>query len=130
MPLYRHECQECTNEFDVMCSIDDRKKSHECEFCGAVNSKNLITGCNFNLPGDEWVSKNLRVQKQMEGRRVKAKEKAGEQAREQPGMTLAPNVEGERTESWADAQQLARDKGKDPNSYTQMVARERKQKSA
>lgn len=130
MPMYRHECQECTNEFDVMCSIDQREDSHECEFCGAVNSKKVFTGCNFILPGDDWASKNNRIQKQMAERRAKLKKKSAEQAREQPGMTLAPNVDGERTESWSDAQKLARDKGKNVDSYTQMVKRERKQKSA
>ena len=45
--------------------------------------------------------------------------------RDGPGITLAPNVSGERVESWADAQKLAASKGKDTSSYESLVRKER-----
>lgn len=130
MPLYSHECQECQNTFEVWCKIDERNDPSECPECEAVNSKPVITRINFITPGDGWASKNNRVQGQMRKKNERLREKGRERAREQPVATLAPNVDGERTESWSDAQKLARDKGKRTDTYDAMVRKEQKAKTA
>jgi putative FmdB family regulatory protein len=130
MPLYSHECQECQHVFDVWAKMDERNDPSECPECGAVNSKPVITKINFITPGDGWASKNNRIKGQMRKKSERLREKSRERSREQPVATLAPNVDGERTESWADAQKLAKDKGKNTDSYAPMVAKEQKAKSA
>lgn len=129
MPLYSHECQECEHRFDVWCKMDERNEPAECPECKAVDSKPVITQINFITPGDGWASKNNRIQSQMRKKNERLREKGRERSREQPVATLAPNVDGVRTESWSDAQKLARDKGKDTSTYAPMVAKE-KAKSA
>ena len=130
MPLYAHECQECQHVFDVWCKMDERNDPNECPECDTVDSKPIITRINFITPGDGWASKNNRIQGQMRKKTERLRQSSREQAREQPVATLAPNVDGERTESWSDAQALARDKGKNVESYSPMVAKEKKAKSA
>lgn len=130
MPTYVHECQACTNEFEVFCKIDDREKPAECEFCGAIDSKIIIKAVGLNFPGDDWTTKNLRIQRQMREKNKQLKTMGHQRKREQPVATLAPNVDGERTTSWSDAQKLAHDKGKDTSTYDKKVKEERKAKSA
>jgi putative FmdB family regulatory protein len=124
MPIYTHECQECTNHFDVFCKMDERNDSHECEFCGAKNSKIVLQAPGFILKGDDWPGKNHKISGQMRKRREKLKKKADAKHREAPVATLVPNVGGERVDSWDDAQKLARDKGKNADSYAPMVRKE------
>jgi hypothetical protein len=57
-------------------------------------------------------------------RRLEAKQE--ERRRDAPGVKLAPNVGGERVDSWADAQKLAKSQGKDAGSYDKLVATEKK----
>jgi hypothetical protein len=46
--------------------------------------------------------------------------------RERPSpVTLAPNVGGEQTDTWAEAQKLAASKGKDTTSYEPLVTKEK-----
>ena len=130
MPIYTHECNACTNQFTVFCKMDERNEPAECEFCGHTDSKLVISGCNFILTGDSWPGKNNRIQGQMKKRREQLKKKSDEQAREAPVATLVPNVDGERTESWSDAQKLARDKGKESSTYDAVVRKEQKAKTA
>lgn len=130
MPLYSHECHGCQHVFDVWAKIDERNESSECPECKTVDSNPVITRVSFITPGDGWASKNNRIQGQMRKRRERLQQKSRERAKEQPVATLAPNVNGEQTESWADAQKLARDKGKNADSYAPMVVKEQKAKTA
>ena len=130
MPIYTHKCLECNAEFDIACRISERKDPHECESCGAENSVLVIKPCGINFPGDDWTTKNLRVQRQMRRKNEKLQKTSADRAAEQPVASLVPNVEGEQTGSWEDAQKLAKDKGKNTSSYDPMVQNERKVKSA
>jgi len=55
-------------------------------------------------------------------RKLKAKEE--QMKRDAPGMRLAPNVEGERVDTWSEAKRLAESKGKDGSSYDPMIKKE------
>ncbi len=49
---------------------------------------------------------------------------SNEMKRDAPAVTLAPNVDGERVDSWSDAQKLAKSKGKNADSYNALVQKE------
>lgn len=127
MPIYSYRCDTCETEFDRMLPMSQHADPQECEECGNTARK-IIVPVNFNLPGDDWASKNGRIQKQMRERRDRLAGKEREMKREAPGVRLAPNVEGERVGSWAEAQRLAASKGKDTASYEPLVRKENEAK--
>ena len=126
MPTYEYECTgaACEYPFEVRLSLSEYNAPQHCPLCGAPGRK-LISPPNFVLKGDDWPGKNLKIRGQMEekNRRLQAKQEV--MRREAPGMTLAPNVAGERVDSWADAQKLARDKGLSTASYEAKIKEER-----
>lgn len=116
---------DCNQPFSEIAKIDDREKPQECPVCKGKNSEFRISSVGLVFPGDGWATKNGRVATQMRAKR-QSLTKTSDQIREQPGMTLAPNVGGERVESWSDAKKLARDLGKNTSSYNTMVSKEKK----
>ena len=52
-------------------------------------------------------------------------QKQNEKKRMMP--TLAPNVDGERVESWTEAKKLAQSKGKETTSYDAHIRKEKSQ---
>jgi putative FmdB family regulatory protein len=121
MPIYAFECLKCQHEFEVTLPLAEYDTPQECPQC-QNETRRVLSPVNFVLKGDSWPGKALRVKGQMEAknRRLDAKSKA-----RTAGMTLAPNVEGERVDSWAEAKKLAASKGKDTTTYEPMVDRER-----
>ena len=126
MPTYSYECPEC-GEFEARASMSDYNLPQTCPDCGA-SGKRIIGQAvpSFILKGDDWVGKNLRIKGQMADRRQRLGKREDEMRREAPGMTLAPNVDGERVSSWSDAQKLAASKGKNTESYTAKIREEKK----
>jgi putative FmdB family regulatory protein len=122
MPLYDYRCDKCHTKFEKMVFLADLDKLVSCE-CG-YTAQRQISAVNFNLPGNDFPGKNNRIKQQMAVKNAKLNAKQDVMKREAPGMTLAPNVGGERVDSWADAQRLAKDKGKDTASYAPLVAKE------
>ena len=127
MPVYEYTCNACEHEFEVTKRITEYQTPEACPECEGEGRRVIRTPVNFNLPGDGWASKNGRIAKQMARKNQRLKRLTEEQKREQPAVTLSPNVDGERTESWADAQKLAASKGKDASSYDGMVKKEQTQ---
>ena len=103
--------------------MDDRETPQKCPKCEGMNTEFRITAVGLNFPGDSFATKNGRIAAQMRERRQRLSVKTREQIREQPGMTLAPNVGGERVESWSEAKKLAKDQGKDTSSYNSMISK-------
>jgi len=116
MPIYTFQCSACDNEFEELLSVAEGEEPQECPKCKGEAHK-IIAGCNFNLPGDGWASKNGRIAGQMRDKNKKLAAKEEEQKRGGLVPTLVPNVGGERTDSWSDAAKLAKDKGKDTTAY-------------
>jgi len=125
MPFYEFDCLDCQHLFTKRLSVDDRNSDQECPFCGEENTKRIINAVGFVLKGDGWPGKNIRIQGQMAEKNRRLSEKEKEQKYDAPKYELAPNVGGERTETWEDAQKLAKDKGKDTTSYDQQIRKER-----
>ena len=123
MPVYEFQCPECGETFDRTLRLANRNDPQECK-CGAQASKQ-ISAVGFILKGGGWPGKAMKVNRQMATRQNKLAKRFDAKKREEPGMTLVPNVNGEQTESWSDAKKLAADKGKDTSSYDKMVRKEK-----
>lgn len=125
MPNYDFSCPQCEVVFERRLSISGSDDPQTCDTCGSTVKK-LISLPNFILKGDDWVGKNLRIKSQMAERNRKASIRQEQLKREAPGVRLAPNVEGERVDSWSEAKKLAASKGKDTTSYDAKIREEKK----
>lgn len=123
MPTYEYQCSTCSEVFECRLSVADSDTPQSCA-CGGPGTK-LISLPSFILKGDGWVGKNLRIEGQMRKKNERLDARQNELRREAPVATLVPNVAGERTESWSEAQSLAASRGKDASTYTPMVAAEK-----
>lgn len=122
MPRYAFACVSttCRHEFDKVLSFGEHNHPQACPVCQGETHRAMTTP-NFVLQGDGWPGKNIRIQGQMtqKNRRLDAK------SRDLPvGQRLVPNVDGEETESWAEAKKLAASKGKETSSYDRQVRQE------
>jgi len=121
MPTFAFKCQKCGHCFDTVLSFADRNVTQTCTQCQGTTEK-LVTQIDFVLKGDGWAGKSLKIRDQMSRKNVRL---AGKEKDRPAGMTLAPNVEGERVDSWAEAKKLAASKGKNTDSYDPLVRQER-----
>lgn len=124
MPTYAYRCTECEEEFTRMLSLSEYNDPQTCPNCQHRPAQKLITPVGVIFKGDGWVDKNLRIRKQMAKKNERLDKISAERKRDAPGMKLAPNVEGERVESWSDAAKLAGEKGKDTSGYESMARKE------
>lgn len=123
MPFYAYHCEPCDLDFDRMLSMSRYDEPQTCETCGTV-AKKVITPVGVIFKGDDWSSKNGRVARQMADKANRQGKRQEERKREGAGVALAPNVNGERVGSWAEAQSLAKSLGKDTTSYEPKIAAE------
>jgi len=130
MPVYEFKCQneECASDFEVVLKLSAYDTPQVCPECGCEKTQRKISNVGFILQGPGWPSKADRVNKQMLARREKVGRRENQLRNEAPGVALVPNVDGERTDSWSEAQKLAKDKGKDTKSYTPMIEKEKAKK--
>jgi len=111
MPFYSFKCPECEFEFDKLYKMSNSDSIPECPNCNHDETVKIVTGCNFNLPGDDWASKNGRIKKQMTEKNKNLTQKQKE--RWDGKVKLVPNVDGERVDNWSEAKKLAASKKKD-----------------
>ncbi len=124
MPTYAYQCQACQVRFERTLAMSAHSQPQSCE-CGAGPAQRVVGSPEFVLKGDMWLGKNMKINQQMRSRRKRLGVKENEQLRDAPPMTLAPNVDGQRVGSWAEAKKLAASKGKNTTSYNQYVKKER-----
>lgn len=117
MPIYEYTCLACEETFDKMSTVKDRDVPQPCPTCGKAESERKTSVSNFNLSGDGWAGKNAKIANQMAAKNQRLKKRQDERTREGPGYRLAPNVDGERVDSWSEASKLAKSKGKDTTVY-------------
>ena len=126
---YEYHCSSCETEYVCSVSMDDYAKEQPCPQCGTGNKKVFKPCTNHVFRGDGWSTKNERVKRQMRDKNKKLDSRSYEMKREtKVGGRLAPNVDGERVDSWSEAQSLAKSKGKETTSYNELVAKEKKGK--
>lgn len=126
MPTYEYQCDSCEHEFEKMLSMSRFDEPQQCPECGEGPARKLVSaGVGVIFKGDGWTSKNDRISTQMAKKRRGLEKKANEQKQE-AGIKLVPNVEGEQTSTWSEASKLARSKGKDTTGYDARAATESK----
>jgi putative FmdB family regulatory protein len=123
MPTYDYECPKCESSFERVLPLAQYRDPQTCETCGEIATK-VMSPVNFVLKGDNWASKANRISGQMAQKNRKLDAKQAERKRSMPGVTLVPNVNGERVGSWSEAQKLAASKGKNAESYAPKVRKE------
>ena len=122
MPAYPYECPKCQTQFERTLSLSDRNEPQTCpgEACDGVGKK-MLGSPSFVLAGDGWTGKNIKIKGQMDrkNRRLDAK------ARDLPNQRLVPNVNGEETDTWAEAKKFAASEGKDTTGYDAFIRKEK-----
>lgn len=115
MPIYEYKCKSCEDVFEKNVSRKEASQPQPCPQCEELSSRSLSS--SFVLKGDGWAGKNmlLREQMAMKNRRLDSKSK------ERIKPTLAPNVNGERVDSWREAKKLAASKGLDTAGYDKYI---------
>ena len=128
MPTYDYECEACEHNFEIVMKISEYDTNFQpvCPNCGAEKkSIRVFSPPMINFNGDGWSTKNNRIAGQMR----KKNERLAAKEREQKGdgmiPQLAPNVGGERVDSWSEATKLAKDKGKDTSGYERLARKEK-----
>ena len=127
MPYYPYQCYDCGAEETRILPISEYNSTQLCGSCGSVLNK-LLTSPNVVFKGGGWSTKNDRIKRQMREKNKKLTAKQNEMKRDAPNVDLAPNVDGQRVDSWSDAQKLAKSKGKDTNSYEPLITKEKSKK--
>jgi putative FmdB family regulatory protein len=127
MPVYEYQCGACSSAFEKRLAISNYDEPQSCPECSSTQTAKQISMTSFVLKGDGWAGKNNRIKSQMAAKNRHLDQRTTAMKHDAPVATLAPNVEGEQTGSWAEAQKLAGSKGKDTSSYEAHV---RKEKSA
>ncbi len=126
MPFYEYLCDECKCQFTKRLRISEYADPQACPECEHPHTSKIVTGCNFILAGDGWVGKNNRIAGQMRKKNQRLTKRQNDRYREAPTVTLAPNVGGERVDSWAEASKLAASQGKDTSGYEARAREEKK----
>lgn len=127
MPQYPYRCDQCDVDEIRILPMSECKTEQMCAVCGNTLRK-LLTAPNVIFKGDGWSTKNERIKRQMRDKNKKLTAKQNEMKRDAPNVDLAPNVDGQRVDSWSDAQKLAKSKGKDTKSYEPLIAKEKSNK--
>lgn len=128
MPTYEFKCDSCEKVFDRFLWLRDREKPQACPECSSTETRQILTSCNFVLKGDSWPGKAMKINRQMTEKNKRLNKKQNERKRDAPPVTLAPNVGGERVDTWSEARSLAASKGKDTSSYDPYVRAEKSKK--
>jgi len=127
VPTYSYHCDACELDFDKILPISRYDEPQDCPDCNEGPARKMVTATNFILRGDGWAGKNNRIAGQMRKKNQRLDAKQAERRKDgSGGVTLAPNVEGERVGSWSEASKLAKSKGKDTSGYDKLAAKEKK----
>lgn len=130
MPTYEYKCESCSAEFERVLRMAQYNDPQACPECGTSPAKKQVSlGAGFILAGDGWDGKNHTISRQMAAKNRNLNRKQDTLKRDAPGVTLAPNVDGERVGSWAEAQKLAASKGKDASTFDSFVRKEQAAKA-
>jgi len=127
MPIYEFRCNCCKNSFEELLTFSQVKEIQECPQCESSETRKIITPPNVVFKGDSWGDKNAKIKKQMSRKHKRLDRKQNEMKIDAPAVTLAPNVNGERTDTWSEASKLAKSKGKDTTLYDKNARKEKKQ---
>jgi putative FmdB family regulatory protein len=128
MPTYTYHCDACDTPFEKTKPMSQSSTPEECPECGEGPARKTLAAVGFILKGDGWTGKNNRIAGQMRRKNQRLDTRQREMVRDAPSVTLAPNVDGERVESWSEATKLAESKGKDTSGYEKRAKAEKASK--
>jgi putative FmdB family regulatory protein len=124
MPTYTYRCESCTLDFEKFLPMSRFREPQACPECGASPATKTVTATNFILKGDGWAGKNNRIRGQMAKKNQRLAQKENEYKKD-AGIKLAPNVGGQRVDSWSEASKLAASQGKDTSGYDSLARKEK-----
>jgi len=124
MPTYEYACPECETDFELFLRMSQCDDPQVCPACSAPARRKMSPGIGFILSGDGWAGKNIKIAGQMAQKNKRLDAKQGEFKRDAPGIKLAPNVGGERVDSWSEASKLASSQGKNTSGYDALARKE------
>lgn len=122
MPTYSYRCL-CGETFEKNVARSECTQPQPCQ-CGE-SAKRVVGQVAFVQKGDGWVGKNMKIKRQMKAKNARLSARGKEKLRDAPAMTLAPNVDGERVDSWSEAKKLAASQGKATDTYDAKIQQER-----
>lgn len=126
MPTYEYSCPSCEKIEERIHSISESPK-YKCSECGTV-LKRIIS---HNTTGFIMKYGSPAIHSREKQQRIKKSEKMKKKQEERwggAGPKVAPNIAGVRTDSWSDAQKMAKEAGMNHESYTPYVEKEKKKK--
>lgn len=118
MPAYTYRCSTCQVVFDRSLPLARYQEPQTCA-CGA-SAERVLEPVGVILKGDGWPGKNLKIRGQM----AQKNRRLSDKAKDAPTTALVPNVGGDETGTWTEAQKKAASEGKDPMTYTPLVQQE------
>jgi hypothetical protein len=95
-----------------------------CPQCESLCVRVISGGSGFVLKGADWPSKSLKLSTDRDHKSQELEVKQYQRYGLDGGMRLVPNVDGEVTDNWNEAKQLAKAKGKVDPMYDHMIFRE------
>lgn len=124
MPVARYFCKNC--RFVYLEVSEDAESSRDAVMCAC----GLTAVWTFPPPqvqfrGDGWLTKNSQIRDQMADKNRAVAQRQDSLKREQPGLSLVPNVDGEEVKNWSEAVKLAKDKKKDLSGYLKNQSKEK-----
>lgn len=126
MPTYDYKCEKCKKIKEEIHRISESPE-YKCPDCGTVMVRLFtLNRTGFILKGGT-PSINYKEKRQ----RLKRSEELAKKQRKRYGHftpEVKPNIAGVETESWSDAQKLAKESGMNHESYTPYVEKEKKKK--
>jgi len=122
MPTYSYKCS-CGETFGVNVERSACTAPQPCT-CGLL-ARRVVGQVAFLQKGDNWIGKNMKIKGQMAEKNRRLSEKGRAKLKEAPGVTLVPNVGGERVDSWDEAKRLAASKGHDTSAYDSKIQQEK-----
>jgi len=127
MPIYEYRCNFCRSSFEELLTFSKSKDLQECPQCESFDTVKVISKSQVIFKGDSWGDKNAKIKKQMSRKNARLDKKQYAMKRDAPAVKLAPNVDGERVDTWSEASKLAKSKGKDTKLYDKNARKEKKQ---
>lgn len=125
MPTYDYLCVTCKRKEEQIHRISESPE-FKCPECGSVMEK------MFSPNGGGFIFKGGTEVQHYREKRIRKKRseelKVKQERHRQDSPKVQPNIAGVRTDSWGDAQKMAKEAGMNHESYTPFVEKEKEKK--
>jgi len=125
MPTYDYYCDKCDIKEEYIHGISESPE-YKCSECGTV----MVRLFSTNSTGFIFKGGTPAIHYREKRNRMKKREETGikQQMKHSTGERIQPNVAGYETDSWSDAQKVAKEAGMNHESYQPYVDKEKKNK--